>query len=96
MDFAVLFKLSESLKPAERLVHFHKSPAFSRKDFNSMCTKLFFMCLFWLLNKSGSTYLNDNVYMLYNYMDAVCITLKTETQERNTIYHFHELLHGFV
>ena len=54
------------------------------------------MCLFWLLNKSGSTYLNDNVYMLYNYMDAVCITLKTETQERNTIYHFHELLHGFV
>ena len=32
MDFAVLLKLSETLKPAERLVHFYKSQEFATKN----------------------------------------------------------------
>ena len=44
MDFAVLLKLSETLKPAERLVHFYKSPEFATKNWKLISV---FLMFFW-------------------------------------------------
>ena len=52
MDFAVFLKLSETLKPAERLVHFYKCSTFAKKDFNCKAISSFLMFLKIILEKS--------------------------------------------